>query len=427
MLSSRSLAQREHATQKRHPDLNALRYAQVICLTLMCAAIALFTLALPAKYAQLTALQQAPDANEGTLSPANALSLTHLGFTLPAAALFLVGLQALFALVFIALALLIFWRSSAHWMGVLTALFLAVFGTVSFPDTVDALVASHLQWWWPIHLLKFCGAVCLGLFIFLFPNGRLAPGWMRYVVAVYTLQLIPFDFLPADAALNTSPLSTAVFIGLIAIGAFAQVYRYRRISSPVEREQTKWVMVGLVFTLISYIVTEALLNLTQPDVVIHAISPLAYYLTVLFIPITITIAILRSHLWDINILIRRTLVYGSLTATLALIYFGCVIGAQTLIHLLTGHSEQNPAVIVLTTLFVAALFQPVRQRLQQVIDRRFYRSKYDAKRTLAEFGRQLRTEVELDGLQAHLVSVVEKTMQPSHISLWLRTPPTRSR
>lgn len=216
-----------------------IRLARVGCVALMAVSCALFALALPTNYQRLTTLRVATDANEGTLSPANALALTHLGFSLPAAALTLVGLQAVSALVFVALAALIVWRRGNTWMGLLTALFLAVFGTASFPDAIDTLAAVHPQWWLPVHLLKFCGGVCLGLFIFLFPNGKLAPRWMWIVAAIFILQLLPFDFLPANAAFNNSPLSLVAYIGLIGIGALAQVYRYWRVSTLAERAQTK--------------------------------------------------------------------------------------------------------------------------------------------------------------------------------------------
>jgi len=141
---------------------------------------------------------------------------------------------------------------------------------------------------------------------------------------------------------------------------------------------------------------------------------------VLIVPLTLGLAILRFRLYDIDLLINRTLVYSILTVLLALVYVGLVIGLQSLVHLFTGQAGQSPVVIVASTLAIAALFRPLRHRTQRVIDRRFYRRKYDATKTLEAFSATLRNEVDLGQLREHLLAVVKETMQPAHVSLWLR-------
>jgi len=140
------------------------------------------------------------------------------------------------------------------------------------------------------------------------------------------------------------------------------------------------------------------------------------------VPFVFGTAILRYGLWDIDVLINRTLVYGTLTAILALVYFGLVVGLQFLLRELTSQVASSPLIIVGSTLAIAALFQPLRRRIQSAIDRRFYRRKYDAAKTLAHFSAILRDEVDLNQLSEQLVEVVEETMQPAHVSLWLRKP-----
>jgi hypothetical protein len=139
----------------------------------------------------------------------------------------------------------------------------------------------------------------------------------------------------------------------------------------------------------------------------------------LFPPLTIGFAVLRYRLWDVDIIIRRTLVYSILTVILTLVYFGSVVLLQELFQLITGE-HQSPVATVLSTLAIAALFTPLRRGIQERVDRRFYRKKYDAERVLAAFNSTLRNEVDLDHLKESILGVVEETMQPAHASLWLR-------
>jgi hypothetical protein len=144
------------------------------------------------------------------------------------------------------------------------------------------------------------------------------------------------------------------------------------------------------------------------------------------VPIAAGIAILKYRLYEIDILINRTLVYGSLTVMLALVYFGGVTATQAIFRTLTGQEEQPQIAVVASTLVIAALFNPLRRRIQSFVDRRFYRSKYDARKTLEAFSAKLRDETDMDALSGHLIGVIGETMQPAHISMWLQ-PSTDAR
>jgi len=211
------------------------------------------------------------------------------------------------------------------------------------------------------------------------------------------------------------------YLGLLGLGVFAQIYRYWHVSNTVQRQQTRWAVYGFSIAIVAFLllsVTDHAFTLFQKlnPFLTLVIGP-AYYIFMLLIPVSISIAILRSRLWDIDILINRTLVYGALTATLALIYIGLIIALQ---FLLRGIIDQNNNIaIVGSTLAIYVLFQPLRRRIQHTIDRRFYRRKYDATRTLAAFSATLRHEVDLSQLSEQLLSVVQETMQPTHVSLWL--------
>ena len=221
-----------------------------------------------------------------------------------------------------------------------------------------------------------------------------------------------------------SPLWGRSYGVVLGIGVFAQIYRYRRVSDPIQRQQSKWVVYGFTGAIVAFL-TLVVGGLTLPSSLVQSpLSPLliqpAYYVFMLLIPLSIGMAILRSRLWDIDVLINRTLVYGMLTALLALVYVGLVLALQ---FLLGGVIHQNNDIsIVGSTLAIAALFQPLRRGVQRVIDRRFYRRKYDAARTLTAFKATLRNEVDLNQLSEQLVAVVQETMQPAHISLWLSKP-----
>jgi len=220
-----------------------------------------------------------------------------------------------------------------------------------------------------------------------------------------------------------------VWLGVVVLLVIALFYRYRYASSPLQRQQTKWVIYGAsVAGIIEVGLTMPLYlfpSLGQAGSFYQLVIAPAYILVVFIVPLSLGLAILRYRLYDIDLLINRTLVYGMLTVLLALVYVCLVIGLQSLVHLFTGQVSQSPVVIVASTLAIAALFQPLRYRIQRVIDRRFYRRKYDATKTLEAFSATLRNEVDLSQLREHLLAVVEETMQPASVWLWLRKPEGR--
>jgi hypothetical protein len=201
------------------------------------------------------------------------------------------------------------------------------------------------------------------------------------------------------------------------LGAVISLFvRFRRARGD-ERQQIKWFASAAALTLVWIIVFGQAFLRGLPEVIVA----LSFLLVIASIPIATGIAILRYRLYDIDILINRTLVYGSLTAMLVALYFGGIVVLQRVFVLLTG--QQSTLAVVASTLLIAALFTPLRRRIQGFIDRRFYRSKYDARKTLEAFTAKLRDETDLDALRDDLVGVVRETMQPAHVSLWLRPDP----
>ncbi len=202
-------------------------------------------------------------------------------------------------------------------------------------------------------------------------------------------------------------LLVAAALSVVGLGLLSQVIRFRR-GSKVERQQTKWVTFIMAVWLAAVIPIFMFPEIRT--VVVLFLSPI--------LPLGIAVPILRYRVWDIDLIIQRTLVYTLLTLTLGTVYFGSVVLLQQLISGVTG--QQPSAAIVISTLVIAALFRPVRRRLQSFIDRRFYRRKYDAAQTLANFAAKVRDEVNVDRLTAELLHVIERTIQPESVSLWLR-------
>ena len=220
-------------------------------------------------------------------------------------------------------------------------------------------------------------------------------------------------------------LQTVLFVGLFIVAILCGVSliaRARR-ASGVERQQIKWLGFAAMVCVCFVIVLIVAIFVTN-----GGLDSLFFSLPPVVIAAATGVSILRYRLFDIDVIIRRTLVYGLLTAILAGVYFVGVVGVQRILGVLTGqrtHQTQPTILIVVTTLLVAALFQPLRQRLQRFIDRRFYRARYDTRKTLDAFGASLRNDVELAHLTNRLLETVEQTMRPAHVSLWLREPPHR--
>ena len=314
----------------------------------------------------------------------------------------------------------------------LTALEYAIRAVVAHPGTLPGgVVAAWLySWCWVPLLLVIAPGMAL------FPDGKLpSPAWRPLVwaslalLALITVGAATEPTLTLDGSVEIdNPMGlewgprtdSSEFFALVVAGvllllanATAPVFRFGR-AGQVERQQLKLVMfAGLVFVVTLAII----LPLDSTSGPLRDAASLVYTLAILGIPASITVAILRYGLYDIDRIINRTLTYGALTGGLGAVYLGLVVGLQALLRLVSGGSD---IAIVATTLVVAALFLPARRRLQSAVDRRFNRRAYDAARTIEAFNARLREQIDLDTLHYELLAVVDETMQPAGISLWLR-------
>jgi hypothetical protein len=270
-----------------------------------------------------------------------------------------------------------------------------------------------------------------------FPDGRLPSARWRpvaWLVLVNTaLAVAPFAFRPgpleelSEGSQVINPVGIEGSAGLLDLFArvafvllipislaliLAYFVRFHR-AREEEREQIKWVAYAVTVFASAVIVVS-----TWPSLEGSMLGGALFLVGFLAIPSAMALAILKYRLYDIDVVINRTLVYGALSLTLALLYFGSIALLQGTLIAFTGQRSQ--LAVVASTLVIAALFNPIRHRIQAFIDRRFYRKKYDAAKTLEEFGASLREEVDLENLTGELVAVIEKTIQPAHVSLWLR-------
>jgi hypothetical protein len=392
-----------------------LLLARVAWVALTAVVIGLHLAGIPYFYAR-----QIGHLNVVRLSPGQLRGFENLGLTPEFYAAYTVTLPVGTMLVFTAIATVIFWRKSDDRMALFAAFTLAVFGGAALTsDVPQALAAAHPSLLFPVRLLDYLGQVAFGVFFYVFPNGRFVPRWTRWLAIAVALLFVPDIFFPAE---EIWPIVRLPFLGFLCSLVVAQVYRYRRVSGPAERQQSKWVVFGVAVALVGFAALITLVNLVLSP---RSLGPLAemaistcVYGLIALVPLSIGVAILRSGLYEIDLIINRTLVYGSLTATLVGVYFGGIVVLQRVFVALTG--EQSTLAVVASTLAIAAMFNPLRRRIQGFVDRRFYRRKYDARKTLEAFSSKLRDETDLQALNDHLVRVAAETMQPAHVSLWLR-------
>jgi hypothetical protein len=364
-----------------------------------------------------------------------ALRMLHVSTSAFAGANIGLGLLAALACWLIALMMLV--RSGQHRAVSLMAVMLVAFGG-ALPGAGYA-VATQIPIWSVPYVIpqQALGWFAALLFACVFPDGRFVPRWTRLYLLGAAIWVVSFFLVAPRISVHHTArwilAGLAIWVAWFAGGLFAQGYRYVRVATPTQRQQTKWVVVGFSVAITGALAAVAMYVLmvviNHPPValvVVHLATIPLLTLGALAVPVSVAIAVTRYQLFDIDFIIQRTLVYGTLSAALVLISAVCVVLARTVVGTLGGSLAVSgldaPAAVAFSTLAVSALIQPLRRRLQTGIDQRFYRRKYDAERTLKEFAASLRTEFDLAQIEQSLLAVVDRTMHPDRVSLWLRKP-----
>lgn len=381
-----------------------------------------------ALFQQFKAVNLTPDQLQG-------LAALHLNPAVYQAFNFL--LYLIFPLFWAGMGLLIFWRKSDDRGALIVSALMVGAGMAATIPIWEAFAAVYPQWKWLVPLAALIGNVCLYSFFFVFPNGRYVPRWSVVVVLLlsafnvltsYTFALPPVGITLAERLDWFFPI---FFISTLLV-FLAPLYRYRRVSTTVEREQIKWVVFAIVVGVSLFAITAStvfILPNSNPDVdftfMTVFVQPIGWTFSLLLIPLAMAVAILRFRLFEIDVLIRKTLQYSLVTAVLVSVYFGTVILLQTLLG--TFVNEQSPLIIVLSTLLIVMLFNPLRRRIQGLIDGRFYRKKYNPQQVLEQFAQTARDEVDMGALTAELSRLIQETVQPNGVRVWVKTSQKSSR
>ena len=352
----------------------------------------------------------------GQVSQAGSRALRDLGLSLDFYAAYAVALDVVFAAVYVAVAASIFWRKSDERMAILVSFALLTFGTAGLPNTMSALSEEYASLWWPLSLLNFLGAATFGLFLYLFPDGRFVPGWTRWVVFLWIAWLIPKYWFPSwdspDLRGLLDWLAIAVWTAFLGTMIYAQVYRYRRVSDAMERQQIKWVVSGISVAALTYLGVAVALTAfapapTTPGALATILIGYTFlYAGMLLIPLSMGFAILRRRLWDIDLIINRTLVYGALTASVVALYV-LVVGAVGQLLQVSG----NLIFSLIATGLMAVLFHPLRTRLQRGVNHLMYGERDEPYAVLSRLGQRLEATLSPDAVLPTAVKTVKEALK----------------
>ncbi|MBI3175338.1 MAG: hypothetical protein HYZ25_16570 [Chloroflexi bacterium] len=345
-------------------------------------------------------------------------SLSRLGISPAIYIGFEIAQVTLFALIYTLVGALIFWRKSGEPLAVYVSIMLVTFGTVTFTNTVPDLQQSASWLYVTAQILQYVGTVTIGWFAYLFPDGRFTPAWTRYTAGLWALW---HAWIAVAYAIHyqppawLSPIETGLTIGFVVSWVAAQAIRYRSTTNMVQKQQTKWVMMGISVAVVGWLLATLLLRPVSGDIVPIEIRTTLQILFFLCIPLSIAFAIFRYRLWDIDILVNRTLVYATLSLLVVALYALIASGLGWLFR-----SEGNFYISLLATALIAILFQPLRENLQANVNRLLYGERDEPAVVLARLGQRLESSLAPEALLATVVETAAQALNVSYASIFLQ-------
>ena len=358
----------------------------------------------------------------GQVTQAGSRALRDLGLSLDFYAAYAVVHDIVFAAVYVAVAFIIFWRKSDERMAMLASFALLTFGTAGLPSPTYALSIEYASLWWPLSLLDFLGAASFGLFLYLFPDGRFVPGWTRWVVFAWIAWQLPTYWFPSWDSFDLEGwpgwLAITVWTAFLGTMIYTQAHRYLRVSGATERQQIKWVVLGISVAALVYLGIVVALSPfapapATPGMVVNSLIGYTFlYAAMLLIPLSIGFAILRRRLWNIDFIINRTLVYGALTASVVALYV-LVVGALGQFLQVSG----NLIVSLIATGLTAVLFQPLRIRLQRGVNHLMYGERDEPYAVLSRLGQRLEATLSPDAMLPTVARTVAEALKLPYVAI----------
>ena len=399
--------------------LNLARLFQVV---VICLTVGLFLISLPINYEHLSQACKTGSCAPGELTPENVQALNQIGVSTDLIVQATIGLDILFAVIYTASAILIFIRKPNDLLTIFVTIMLVTFGVATFSNELEGLTALYPQWIWLTNVVQMIGNFSIVIFFFVFPTGRFVPRESAWIAAAWVLFQLPRYYFP-ESALNLRNWNPILYNSLFAAGLLSgilsQIYRYWRVSNSTERVQTKWVVFGTVVGVGGFVIIRLMtLFLPDPngrDLLINISILWVSTLCMLLLPISISIAVLRYRLWDINPIINRTLVYGALSACTIAFYIFAV-------GFFSNYFRQSRANFILSFLatgVIAFLFEPLRERLQRAVNRLMYGERDDPATVLTHLSQRIDSAIAPDSVLPTIVETLTQTLRLPYAAITL--------